>query len=259
MTMISATYPLERGAPEPRSATTTEPRPWGVWATLGWFAGAVATVVAVSFLCGFGYVLWMTLAHPGVAVDFQSPILNSLYGVLSEPAAALLVLFAARLAGPSAFSYLGLTKPVMRYFLIGLGLLAVVWCLTEAFFWMFPALDQAPELIQGYRAALGNPTALVLFWIMLVVAAPVSEEVIFRGFLMRGLSASRLGVVGALLLSSLLFAVVHVGYNLPTMVMVFGVGLVLGLMRWRSGSTTVSIMLHATWNLACGLMFAWHA
>jgi membrane protease YdiL (CAAX protease family) len=31
------------------------------------------------------------------------------------------------------------------------------------------------------------------------------------------------------------------------------------VMRWRSGSTTLTMMLHATWNLACGLYFAWQA
>src|SRR5690242_8775384 len=99
VTMISATYALERGASESRSATTTESRPWGVWATLGWFAGAAVTAVAVSFLCGFGYAVWMTLAHPGGAIDFESPILLQLSTALSWPAAALLLLFAARLAG----------------------------------------------------------------------------------------------------------------------------------------------------------------
>ena len=258
MTMISATYPLERVA-ESRSATTIESRPWGVWATLGWFAGAAVTWLAVSFLCGFGYALWMTMAHPGVAIDFESPILAYLSGALAMPGGALLLLLAARWAGPTAFGYVGLTRPVMRHFLIGLGLLVAVWCLAEVFFWMFPAFDQSSDLIREYRAALGNRSALVLFWLELAVTAPVFEEIIFRGFLMRGLSASRLGVVGALLLSSLVFAAAHVQYNLPTMAMVFGLGLVFGLMRWRSGSTTVSIMLHATWNTACGLMCAWYA
>ena len=259
MTMISATYPLGRIASESSSATTIESRPWGIWATLGWFAGAVATVLAVSVLCGFGYAVWMTVAHPGVAVDFESPILAHLSPALSMPAAALLLLFAARLAGPTAFGYVGLTRPVMRHFLIGLGLLVVVWCLAEVFFLLFPAFDQTPELIQEYRAILGNPSALVLYWITLAVTAPVFEEIIFRGFLMRGMSASRLGVIGALLFSSLLFAAVHLQYNVPNMMMVFGLGLVFGLMRWRSGSTTVSIMLHASWNIACGLWFAWQA
>jgi membrane protease YdiL (CAAX protease family) len=34
---------------------------------------------------------------------------------------------------------------------------------------------------------------------------------------------------------------------------VLGLGLVLGVMRWRSGSTTLTIMLHAAWNLATGI------
>jgi membrane protease YdiL (CAAX protease family) len=259
MTMMTATYPLPRIDSQHTSETAVQSRPWSFWATLGWFAAAVATYIAVSFLCGFGYALWMTIAHPGVAIDFDSPTLQYLAMALSMPAAALLLMLAARRAGPTAFRYVGLTMPAWRHFLVGLGLLAVVWCLAEVFFRLFPAYDQSPELIRDYRAILGNPAALALYWITLTVTAPVFEEIIFRGFLMRGWSETRLGSVGAILLSSLVFAVVHLQYNVPTMAMVFGLGLVFGLMRWRSGSTTVAIMLHATWNLSCGLWFAWQA
>jgi len=129
------------------------------------------------------------------------------------------------------------------------ALWGVSWIMSK----LFPAYNQLPELIQEYRAVLGNPVALMLYWLTLVVTAPVAEEIIFRGFLMRGLSESRLGMIGTIVLTAAAFAVIHVQYNLPNMFMVFSLGLLFGVMRWRSGSTLLTIMLHATWNLTAGL------
>jgi membrane protease YdiL (CAAX protease family) len=255
MTMITTTYPVPHI--DARHPTTSDRRPWGFWATLGWFAAAVVTYVAASFLSVFGYALWMTLAHPDVAIDLNS--LAYLAAVVSMPAAALVLILAARRAGPTASGYLSLTLPKAQHIVIGLCVVAAYWCASLAFFRLFPAYDQSPEFIAQYRAMLGNPTVLAIYWVALVVTAPVAEEIIFRGFLMRGWSESRLGFVGAIVLSSLAFAAAHPQYNVAVMAMVLGVGLLLGVMRWRSGSTTLTIVLHATWNLTCGVYFAWQA
>ena len=41
-----------------------------------------------------------------------------------------------------------------------------------------------------------NGGSLALFFIAVVIVAPISEEIAFRGFLFRALSASWLGVAG---------------------------------------------------------------
>jgi membrane protease YdiL (CAAX protease family) len=258
MTMITTTYPLPLESPQ-STTTTTDRRGWGFWATLGWFGGAIATYLAVSVLCGFGYALWWVATQPSVAIDLESPMIAYLATALSMPAAALLLIYAARRAGPTAFGYIGLTLPTLRHLLIGLGLTAAFWGVSEGSFHLFPMYDQSPQLIQEYQSILGNPAALAVYWITLVVTAPVFEEIIFRGFLIRGWSESRIGAMGAIVLSSAVFALAHPQYNVPTMTMVFGLGLLLGLMRWRSGSTTLTIMLHMTWNLVAGIMIALHA
>ena len=43
-----------------------------------------------------------------------------------------------------------------------------------------------------------------------VVLAPVGEETLFRGFLYKGIAASRAGPIGAIMVSSLVFALLHV-------------------------------------------------
>jgi uncharacterized protein len=253
MTMITTTYPIpDIEAPLPAVAGRCA---WGFWATLGWFGAAIATYFAVAILFGLSWIV----VHGSTDFGVGPPTFEYITAVFASLAAVLLLAFAARHAGPSAQSYLGLTIPAKRYVLIGLGLTAAFWCVSEASDYLFPAFDQSPEQIREYRDVMGNPSALTMYWITTVVAAPVFEEIIFRGFLMRGWSESRIGAMGAVMLSSLVFAVIHTQYNLVNMSFVLGLGLVLGVMRWRSGSTTLTIMLHAAWNLATVMTFVLRA
>jgi uncharacterized protein len=257
MTMITTTYPITDI--EPQLPAAADRRPRGFSATLGWFGAAVVAHFAAAILCGLGFVIWWVVVHKNLDIDFESPTFLYITVVFAMMASALVLTLAARRAGPSAQDYLGLRMPAKRHILIGLGLTAAFWSLGGIFFYLFPAFDQSAELIREYRGLIGNPSALTMYWIMTVVSAPLFEEIIFRGFLMRGWSESRLGSMGAIMLSSLIFAAIHVQYTPVNMAFVFGLGLLLGVMRWRSGSTTLTIMLHAAWNLAAGIAIALQA
>jgi membrane protease YdiL (CAAX protease family) len=67
---------------------------------------------------------------------------------------------------------------------------------------------------------------------------------------MRGFAASRLGWGGAIVLTSACWAALHVQYEVFFLVQVFLLGLVLGWLRWASGSTTLTLGLHALINLS---------
>ena len=216
------------------------------------------TFLAVSFVCGFVYGVWSAVTNPDVPLTFESATLDYVSAAIGMPVAALVLMLAARRRG-SALEYIAFALPSLRHVLIGVASLVALWAVWFAVFKLFPAYDQSAELIREYRSILGNPTALVAYWLMAVVTAPIAEEIIFRGFIMRGWSASRLGLMGAIVLSSAVFAVIHVQYNALTMLMVFTLGLVFAVMRWRSGSTTLPIMLHMAWNLAASLYLVWYA
>jgi CAAX protease family protein len=253
MSMIATTFPLSSYKSRPLPTADATSRTFGFWATLVWFGAAVLTYQVVTVLCGIGYAAWSAFNYPSAAIDWDSPTADYIATVLSVTAAASMLMYAGQRAGPSAFAYLGLTRPSLRHVFVGLGLLVALAFLNAGFFRLFPAYDPSPDMIQEYRAILGNPAALVWFWITLAVTAPICEEIIFRGFLMRGWGESRIGSAGAIMLSSLLFTAIHVQYNLPTLVTVFGLSLVFGVMRWRSGSTTLTILLHMVWNVSVGL------
>ena len=59
---------------------------------------------------------------------------------------------------------------------------------------------------------------------------------------------SLLGVVGAILVTSAGWAVMHIQYEAFYIVQIFVLGCAFGWLRWRSGSTILTIILHAMVN-----------
>lgn len=87
--------------------------------------------------------------------------------------------------------------------------------------------------------------ALALFFVMAAIAAPIFEEILFRGFLLPSL-AKYMPVGGAIGLSAVMFAVAHLSFSevLPLAVL----GMILGFVYTRSQNLLASIMLHSLWN-----------
>ena len=90
-----------------------------------------------------------------------------------------------------------------------------------------------------------DPVALGMFLFTAAIAAPVFEEILFRGFLLPSLTryTSAWGAIG---LSSLIFSVAHLSFSevLPLTVL----GAILGFVYVRSRNLMSSILLHSTWN-----------
>jgi membrane protease YdiL (CAAX protease family) len=89
------------------------------------------------------------------------------------------------------------------------------------------------------------------FWLLtlaLVAAAPLFEELFFRGFLFKGLELSFLRPAGAVIVTSALFAGTHAQYDLYGMATIFFVGLLLGAARLSTGSIFAPMILHASSN-----------
>lgn len=94
------------------------------------------------------------------------------------------------------------------------------------------------------RAAGG----LLVHVIAVAIAAPVMEEIVFRGFLYRGLSESRIGVAGTIVLTSVAWALLHVGMGTAGMVDTALQGVAWGWLRWYTGSTAATIAWHVVNN-----------
>lgn len=84
-----------------------------------------------------------------------------------------------------------------------------------------------------------------LAFFTLVIVAPVSEEVLFRGYLL-GKLRKYLPIWASILITSLLFALVHFAWNVG--VDVFALSIVLSLLRIHTGRLWPSILLHMIKN-----------
>lgn len=106
------------------------------------------------------------------------------------------------------------------------------------------------QLVDSVRAEFGFGTTL---WLLMVLA-PVVEEFVFRGVMLRAFNA-HLKFWSANLLQALLFAGAHM--DAEAFVHLAVVGLVLGWLRRRSGGLAAPIAMHAVFNgLAAAVAYA---
>lgn len=104
----------------------------------------------------------------------------------------------------------------------------------------------------GFTQTASTPELLLVF-VSLVIITPVFEEMIYRGFVFKGLKRS-FGFIPALLLSSLVFALAHGQLNVA--VDTFLLGIALGSVYHVSGQVWASISLHMLKNaIAFSLLF----
>jgi hypothetical protein len=88
-------------------------------------------------------------------------------------------------------------------------------------------------------------------WVILPViclGAPLSEELLFRGFLFSALAKTRLGLIGTSIVTALLWTTLHAGYSIFGLIEVLGIGLYLSWVLVRTGSLWVTIFCHAVYN-----------
>lgn len=91
--------------------------------------------------------------------------------------------------------------------------------------------------------------ALGLSFLAIVILAPLAEELFFRGWLYGALRA-RLSANTAIFACAVIFAVAHWDGRGLYAVAVFAPGLVLTILRERTGSTKASFLAHAIYNFA---------
>ena len=94
------------------------------------------------------------------------------------------------------------------------------------------------------------PLALVVIGI----GAPLSEELLFRGFLQTALVPTRLGYWGTATVTTTFWTTLHAGYSIPGLVEVFIIGLAFALMLRWTGSLRVPLVCHAIYNMGIALI-----
>jgi hypothetical protein len=173
--------------------------------------------------------------------------LVALVALTTNPALAGLFWAIVRYRGLDAREYLGLTRFSFRHFLIGVlaiaGLSAALYAVAY-----FAKLEMVPTFQTDTYTSARRDGWLVPLLLAVVVVGPVGEEIMFRGFLYRGWVRPGF-LVTPIIVLTLLWSAMHIQYDWFGISQVFLTGLVLGWLRWLSGSTSLTIVLHMLVNL----------
>ncbi len=219
---------------------------WGigdfVWI---YFAGILASVVGVSV--GFAFT-GDTANHVGAVTTALETLAQ--FGTWFGG-----VVLIARLKGRSAAEDFGLSLQLRDWwapfaglglFLIGTVLIAPIVNLANAHQQVVQDLDKA------------SGAKLAVFAIVAALVAPVCEELLFRGLLLRALRR-RMSPTAAVIVQALAFALAHPMLS-PTLgdfavvPALFMLGAVSGIVATRKGDLSASIMMHIGFNLVTTLL-----
>jgi membrane protease YdiL (CAAX protease family) len=217
------------------------------WSPLGAVAAAVA-IILVGILAAALFLGSTTLQglFPSVSLfDRETAVLATLG--LWQAVTILLTLAASRLFGGRARDVLALGPPaatplVYLKALLSLVLLQVMVSVVQ---YGAGSADRFADL-RPMVQLIGGPQWLLALTVI-GVGAPLSEELLFRGFLFSAL-ARRLGLAGAGLATSLAWTALHYGYTAMGLIEVFLIGLLFAWLLARTGSLRVAIFCHALYN-----------
>lgn len=233
------------------SPTLARPcEPWKFFATVAWGIAALLAWVAGQFAGAFALFAWFGSEAPAiVAQQGVAGPLAIVITLFAAPWPILVLWFAIRRAGCDFADYMAI-NPVRRSdIILGLVIVAVLLPLGDLASHLTGRDVVPPFVVTAYKLARDNGT-LILLALAFAVAAPLMEEFMFRGFVFRGFSASRLGAAGGVVVASLCWAIMHIQYETFFLVQIFLLGLVFGWLRWRSGSLVLTLGLHALINLS---------
>lgn len=239
--------PGARGPSDGRDAVPSV----GVGLSLAAIGAYLGTQLVLPLIAGL-VLLGVGSADP-LLMDPTSggPVLLAIV-VLSQVAGLVVVLMLLRRRGVALAGVIGPLRPVLRHVSIGvgLGLVALIGStLLVSLLVTLSGSEATPEQVLTEGIA-DTPVELLLAVLAAVVMAPVAEELLFRGLLHRGLR-QRMRRSSALVLSSVLFAVVHVDVAASQPLALVGltfVGVVLALAHERTASLLVPVVIHATHN-----------
>jgi CAAX protease family protein len=230
-----------------RPAWTDAPVRWGLPdVAIAWFAGVVAgLIVAAPFVNEAGKVppagIAASIYAQNVGIIVALAVIARMKGRGSLGAD-----FGVRLDGERIWRSLGWVAAGVGVALVG-NLLVLP--LTE----LADLKDSAQDVVNQFEAA--SPAVKAILFPGVVLLAPIAEELLFRGALLRSLQR-RTGTGRAVFVAALVFALIHLVdpdtyYYVPAFLLL---GLVSGWRAAVSGDLTQSISLHVGFNLVASVL-----
>lgn len=226
-------------------------RRWGFWSTLGYSTIIVSFYYLVAGIVA-GFIFGLELAtNPDLdqKIFFDSLLTSGFFMSLATLATTwstvgLVILFVALRKGITIQDYLGFSSVSFAVVLRWLVIMVLFLYICDAIYSLL-GLVESDFVVKAYSSAGYQ----VLFWIAVVIAAPVAEEFFFRGFVFEGIRGSKLGPVGAILITSVVWGLIHQQYGIPEIVLIASFGVILGIAKIKTQSLYTPIALHSAFNL----------
>ncbi len=220
-----------------------DPQPWGRLATFGLglvalFGSQAAALVALSWWFGRSFAQMPDFSGDGVAVTIVI--------FVSIPVQMVLLYLMAQRGGTAA-AYLGFKLPSRGEVMFGTAATIALIIAGNLLSYFLGRFIVTPFQLDIYRTADAAGWLLPL-WLAVVVLTPIGEESLFRGFLFRGWLRAPRDTWPVIAVTAFLWAIVHVQYDWYIIGQVFCFGLMLGWLRWATGSTILTMLMHALIN-----------
>lgn len=205
--------------------------PWTSWGA----AGAVVLILA----CGL--MISGALAAVGAVAGIEALL------VLQIVLAVAVVLIVDQRGGRRRELLSLGAMPPLQAWAVGIGVMAAVLVPFNVAVWLISPETLTRDLQPFIKLARSEQA-----WVALVavgIGAPVSEELMFRGFLLPALAKVRqLGFIGAALITTAGWTLLHFSYSVLGLAEVFTIGLVFCWLMWRFGNLWLVMGLHAIYN-----------
>ncbi|XP_022881308.1 uncharacterized protein LOC111398575 [Olea europaea var. sylvestris] len=210
-----------------------------LWTVSFWFVG--------SWMIPFGAHI---IGFSKVSLTYRGQALFSLLTDVTEGLAGILILHRclSRFRPlPSNWFRFSLKGNWLFDVVLGCLMFPLVNCLSQFNLNLLPVLPSTPVTLSSVEQSIvaRDPIAMALYALVLVVCAPLWEEIVFRGFLLPSLT-KYMPVWGSILMSSIGFALAH--FNVQRMLPLIFLGVVMGVTYARSRNLLPSILLHSLWN-----------
>jgi membrane protease YdiL (CAAX protease family) len=254
--------PVRRRAGELNATDRPRVTPrWGLGDAIGgWLvAESVAVVASAALLTGLGY-----LAPIGqVALDIVGDVTGQTYEARPTPLWLVAVLqaflwlgllgapvFAARTKGNGVVEDFGLRfafsdLPIGAAIGVASQLVLVPAVSLPWILLLGKDLDQLDDSARELADKATDPLGVGLLVAIVVIGAPIVEELFFRGLLQRSL-LRRTGPVLAIALSSFLFGLTH--FQMLQFPALVAFGAILGFLAYRTDRLGPSIVAHMAFN-----------
>jgi uncharacterized protein len=232
-----------------RSAHFIRGRPaWQPGSPWGWPVAVLAglAILALAQLAGAAAY---RLIWPGMPVD--SVMLHLV--LVSQVVMIGLTCLAASIRGhPVEALRLGRPAGGPVAYPLALAVLVAFVAVVNACAWLVSPEDLLRDF-NLFRSIVRGAEPLIPA-LAICLGAPVAEELLFRGFLLPPLAASRLGYWPAAVVTSVLWTLMHAGYSWVGLTEIFVIGLCLSWLLRRTNSLRVPIFCHAFYNTALFLV-----